>query len=434
MIAGKLNALEDWRTARIDLLRKFEIQEAQITEQEERHKRLLYEAEKELIINKARMKKEMEERLMELAQNFRDATNIRIADATHRAIRENIALNKELDTMLQVCRDLDSKSKQYKEKHRTLKLQAALYENEAKMALSKTLKQNQTIEKLAKEHFKMTLECGKLQRAEAKVQRIEQLTQEYKDKCHDVENKIKILEQHTELARKNEAQVMKELSANCQEIQRLGKILREARRCVEAALKVLLTVIKIYFFSHFFYYLQIQTGAFDQNICTACYPNVKEKLLCSLLEILGKESPASNEGPQSLLEVSEAMNICRLSLILNTQTLLFPQGSQIRRSQYELGDLGLVPNRRITSKDTISNEEEKEGEVQEEEENEEEKSDGNFLLEDKVIQADEGEAETDVSEAKKIPSCLISDPESSDIQSPQETGTETSASEPEDDL
>lgn len=49
-----MNALEDWRTARIDLLRKFEIQEEQMTEQEERHKRVLYQAEKELIINKAR--------------------------------------------------------------------------------------------------------------------------------------------------------------------------------------------------------------------------------------------------------------------------------------------------------------------------------------------------------------------------------------------
>lgn len=197
----------------------------------------------------------MEERLMELAENFRDATNIRIADATHRAIRENIALNKELDAMLQVCRDLDVKTKQCKEKHRTLKLQASLYESEAKMALNKTLKQNRTIEKLAKEHHKMTLECGKLQRAEAKIRCIEQLTQEYKKKCENVEKKVRILEQHTQIAKYNEARVMKELSADCEEINRLNKILREARRSVAEALKVFSLVhIKLQMISYIIRY------------------------------------------------------------------------------------------------------------------------------------------------------------------------------------
>lgn len=384
LAAGKLNALEDWRTARIELLRKFEIQEERMTEQEERHKRLLYEAEKELIIDKARMKKEMEERLMELAQNFRDATNIRIADATHRAIRENIALNKELDAMLQVCRDLDAKSKQYKERHRTLKLQASLYENEAKMALNKTLKQNRTIEKLAKEHFKMTLECGKLQRAEAKVCRIEQLSQEYKDKCENVENKVRILEQHTQQAKDNEARVMKELSTNCQEIERLSKILREARRCVAEALK-------------------IEAGASDENICTACYPNVKERLLCSLLEILGKEQATSEEESRSVL-----------------------QESQIEQSRYRLGDLGLVPSRQTIKEETML-EEEKIDDAESETEKEGEENIATGVKEN--VEEEEGRTENDAEEPKKIPSCLTSDPESSEIPSPQETASELSLDE-----
>ncbi|XP_048516109.1 cilia- and flagella-associated protein 157 isoform X1 [Athalia rosae] len=374
LAAGKLNALEDWRTARIELLRKFEIQEERMTEQEERHKRLLYEAEKELIINKARMKKEMEERLMQLAQNFRDATNIRIADATHRAIRENIALNKELDAMLQVCRDLDTKTKQCKEKHRTLKLQASLYENEAKMALNKTLKQNRTIEKLAKDHYKMTLECGKLQRAEAKVRHIEQLAQEYKDKCRDVEEKVRILEQHTQQAKYNENEVMKELSSNCEEIQRLSKILREARQCVAEVLK-------------------IQAGDAYENICTACYPNVKERLLCSLLEILGKEQTGMKEE------------------------------SQIKHSKYTLGDLGLVPSR-ITNECQLTLEPE-----EFDREQSQARSDDDEKLEENILNsADESfeeniraEAEEDAENLITIPSCLLSDPGSSDLPSPLET-------------
>jgi len=51
--AGKLSALEDWRIARLDLMRKFEQQEKEIAEQSELHKTELYETEKSLIIAKA---------------------------------------------------------------------------------------------------------------------------------------------------------------------------------------------------------------------------------------------------------------------------------------------------------------------------------------------------------------------------------------------
>lgn len=53
ILVGKLTALEEWRIARNDLMKKFEIQEQNIQEQEERHKKQLYEVERNLIISKA---------------------------------------------------------------------------------------------------------------------------------------------------------------------------------------------------------------------------------------------------------------------------------------------------------------------------------------------------------------------------------------------
>lgn len=52
--AGKLNALEDWRNARAELTRKFEIQEEQMAKQNEDHVKALYDAEKSLIIEKSK--------------------------------------------------------------------------------------------------------------------------------------------------------------------------------------------------------------------------------------------------------------------------------------------------------------------------------------------------------------------------------------------
>lgn len=52
--AGKLNALEDWRLARLDLMRKFEVQEEEMANQEKSHKTTLYETEKSVIVTKAK--------------------------------------------------------------------------------------------------------------------------------------------------------------------------------------------------------------------------------------------------------------------------------------------------------------------------------------------------------------------------------------------
>ncbi|XP_015433231.1 PREDICTED: uncharacterized protein C9orf117 homolog [Dufourea novaeangliae] len=149
LITGKLNALEDWRLARLDLMQKFEVQEKEIAEQEKRHQEELYEAEKSVVIGKAMMKKEMEERLRTLAVSLRKATNLRVAEATNRAIRENVAMNLELDELVKTCKELEVTSKESKDKERTLRLQCELFETESKITLRMAMKQRDAIHKLA---------------------------------------------------------------------------------------------------------------------------------------------------------------------------------------------------------------------------------------------------------------------------------------------
>lgn len=185
------------------------------------------------------MQKEVEERLIELAQSFRDATTIRIADATHRAIQENISLNRELDAMFRTCRELDSKSKEYKERDRILRLQGSLYKTEAKMALRKVLKQKQIINKLSEDHVTMNQAYGKIQRAEELVRRNESLMENCRQNSEEMLRKIRILEQHIQKTKENEKEIMEEVCENHKEIENLEEILKRARNCIEEALEVI---------------------------------------------------------------------------------------------------------------------------------------------------------------------------------------------------
>ncbi|EFN84032.1 Uncharacterized protein C9orf117-like protein [Harpegnathos saltator] len=238
LAAGKLNALEDWRLARLDLMNKFEVQEKRIAEQEEAHKTALYETEKSVIITKAKMQKEMEERLKQLAQEFKKATNIRIADMMHNVIRRNITLNHELNTMMKVCQDLETQSAECQSNDRMLRLQCELFEAEAKIALSDAMRQKHATHKLAHEHIDLFLEYGRLQRENARFSNYERIMNEYKTICATSKEKVKDLELRLQEMKKAREDVLVEVREKCAEFDRLNVTLNEAKRCVLETLQV----------------------------------------------------------------------------------------------------------------------------------------------------------------------------------------------------
>ncbi|XP_043272431.1 cilia- and flagella-associated protein 157 isoform X2 [Venturia canescens] len=233
LAAGKLSSLEDWRLARTDLMRKFEIQEEQMAEQEKRHKETLYKAEKSLVIGKAKMQKEMEERLNALAQNFRQATNLRIADATHRAVRENITLNLELDAMYKVCEELDVKMKEHSEKERNLRIHSSLFQSEARIAMNKLLVQNRLIDHLAEDHYSMSLLHGKICREKAHKATKDQIVRTLFDKSVDTQLRGRVLEQNIEIVKKKTEDMLKEWKENRWRVKKLAELLDTAKCYVD---------------------------------------------------------------------------------------------------------------------------------------------------------------------------------------------------------
>lgn len=184
------------------------------------------------------MQKEMEERLKQLAREFKEATNVRVADVMHNAVRRNIALNHELNSMLKVCQDLETRSAECKETDRVLRLQCELLEEETKIAQEDAIKHRRAMHALAQDYVDTILESGRIQRENTKLGNYEQLMGEYRARCLESEEKVKVLEQHLQETKKAREEVLKEVREKCEEFDKLNKILNEAKQCVLEALQV----------------------------------------------------------------------------------------------------------------------------------------------------------------------------------------------------
>lgn len=185
------------------------------------------------------MQKEMEERLRQLAQEFKKATNIRIADMMHNAVRRNIALNHELNAMMKDYQELETQSAECKSNDRVLRLQCELFEAETKIALGDAMKQKRAMHKVAREHIELFHECGRLQRENARLLNYQRLMNEYKRTCEVSEKKVKDLELRLQEVKKAREDVLLEVREKCAEFKKLNVTLNEAKRCVLEALQVL---------------------------------------------------------------------------------------------------------------------------------------------------------------------------------------------------
>ncbi|XP_013173351.1 PREDICTED: uncharacterized protein C9orf117 homolog [Papilio xuthus] len=238
LMAGKLNTLEEFRAIRDDLMRKFEKQEQDFTDQEMKYKRVIYETEKKFVIGKDKLKKEMEASLLKLAQDFQDATELRIAASTHRVIRENIAINNELDSILSTQSKLAEQNEKYKESERTARISMELAEEERDKAINKSIVQQKVINQLTTAFQSLNKEKAIFEKRnydfEVLQAKIQKLTKENENLCLQV----RILEQNFHAKTTDQNKHIVEFSKVKKENAKLKKILQEAATAVQAALKL----------------------------------------------------------------------------------------------------------------------------------------------------------------------------------------------------
>ncbi|XP_063363496.1 cilia- and flagella-associated protein 157 [Cydia amplana] len=238
LLTSKLNTMEEFRITRNILMAKFEKQERQLKEQEMTYKRKIYEIEKKFVIGKDKLKKEMENRLLQLAQDFQDNTGMRIAATTHRVIRENIAINNELEKILASQAKLVSQNEKYKDREDAAKLAKELAEEERDLAIKKSIAQLKVIDKLTtitqnvkKDKALMAVQNDNIDQLKAKIQ---QLTKENEN----LTLKVRILEQNLHGKINEQSKSLVYASKVGRENKKMKMILREAVISIQSALRL----------------------------------------------------------------------------------------------------------------------------------------------------------------------------------------------------
>lgn len=155
LLAGKLNYLEEFRLQHDDLMAKFDEQDRNLKEQEQRHKDTLYELEHKQIAEKVLLKNQLEGRLLELSNEFTQANQVRTAAHVQRLTRENIALSNEINRLLYTVERVTNKNDK------------VMHQNREQRRLGNSiLEENACLVDAGEKHLKiiarLTKECEKL--------------------------------------------------------------------------------------------------------------------------------------------------------------------------------------------------------------------------------------------------------------------------------
>lgn len=158
LLTSKINALFEYKDHRSDLLTKFVQTEKEIREMKKNHKDEIFAKEKDALFEQNRIKLNVENRLLQLSNAFNKTRDVCVAAHTQRLIRENIALNNELNRIFFTHERLIKENEEMKKVNHFL-VETKDNQLEEKNLLVRNCKQQiQIIEKL-------TTECEKIKEA-----------------------------------------------------------------------------------------------------------------------------------------------------------------------------------------------------------------------------------------------------------------------------
>lgn len=237
LLTGKLNSMEEFRLQRDDLMAKFDTQEMELKEQAKRHKAILYEMERKVILDKERMRKDVENKLLELSTEFTKTSDLRVAASTQRLVRENIALNNDMDRMIFTQERLQREHEDMKKKHHNIVGQYDASIAEKKRLIKTGEQQLEIIMKLTNEYEDLRDQNSYLKEIKRGHEVARKMTKDNRNELMGMKETIRILEQNVHVIDCDRQQLKANTIYHRHEYDRVSDIIKSVRVTVKSAIK-----------------------------------------------------------------------------------------------------------------------------------------------------------------------------------------------------
>ena len=237
LLTGKLNSMEEFRLQRDDLMAKFDTQEMELKEQAKKHKAILYEMERKVILDKERMRKDVENKLLELSTEFTKTSDLRVAASTQRLVRENIALNNDMDRMIFTQERLHRENEEMKKKHREIAGQYEASAAEKKRLIKTGEQQLEIIKSLTSQYEDLRDQNAYLKEIKRGHEVARRMTKDNRMELMNMKEKIRILEQHVHVIDCDRQELKTNTIYHRGEFDRVSDIIKSVRMTVKSAIK-----------------------------------------------------------------------------------------------------------------------------------------------------------------------------------------------------
>ncbi|XP_058826145.1 cilia- and flagella-associated protein 157 [Topomyia yanbarensis] len=237
LLTGKLNSMEEFRLQRDELMAKFDAQDTELKEQNKRHKTTLYEMERKVIVDKDRLRKDVENKLLQLSTEFTKSSEIRVAAHTQRLVRENIALNNEMDRMIFTQERLEKQYNELKSQNTELRNKAEIDLVEKQRLMQTCQERLDLIKQLADQYEQQLNTNAQLNAYKERANEFETETQSTKKDYNHLRQKVRILEQYIHYINTDRQALRNASNHNRKEFERISEILKTVRFTVRSAFK-----------------------------------------------------------------------------------------------------------------------------------------------------------------------------------------------------
>ncbi|EDO64235.1 AGAP002510-PA [Anopheles gambiae str. PEST] len=237
LLTGKLNSMEEFRQQRDELMAKFDAQDSELKEQNKRHKSTLYEMERKVILDKDRLRKDVENKLLQLSTEFTKSSEIRVAAHTQRLVRENIALNNEMDRMIYTQERMQKQFAELRKQNTELRNQAEIDVVEKQRLMQTCQERLETIKQLTGQFETVLHKNGELNAFRLRAEELEDENRTTRKDYNQLRQKVRVLEQYVHYINSDRQALRTESDHHRKEFERIADILKTVRYTVRSAFK-----------------------------------------------------------------------------------------------------------------------------------------------------------------------------------------------------